>query len=123
MKGSADIKSGALMSKSKKTQSSKAISSRLSKKNEAELNQEKFSDLELEYEQNVMTIDRIYLVRVFPIFILFIGLFFIFTHVFFPNETNMTLYIGISVSIIGIIWKIIMMNVEKKRKEEFLFGK
>jgi hypothetical protein len=41
----------------------------------------------------------------------------------FNNETMMTLYIGMIVALSGLIWKIIMAKVEKKRKEQFLLTK
>jgi positive regulator of sigma E activity len=123
MKGTADFKSSALVNKSKKLQSKKSNVDRLFKKNEPDLAEEKFTDLELEYEQSVMSSDRIYLVRVFPLFILFIGLFLIFVDMIFDNQTHLTLYIGIFVTLCGLAWKLIMYKIEKKRKQDFLFGK
>ena len=115
--------SSALMDKSKKLESKKSKSDRLRKKKEGDPINENFSDLELEYEQTVMSTDRVYLVRVFPLFLILIGLFMILVYVFFTYEYSITLYLGIFVTICGIIWKLIMANVEKKRKKEFLFSK
>jgi hypothetical protein len=123
MKGNLDIKSSALFNKSKKLESKKNFSNKIDKISEQDEALEKYNELELEYEQNLVSTDRIYLVRVFPIFILFIGLFFIFIYIFFHFDTKMPLYIGIFVALSGITWKMIMASVEKKRKQKFLFGK
>jgi positive regulator of sigma E activity len=123
MKGNPNIGSDALINKSKNLQSKKGFSSKIDKMNEEDLARQKYEELELEYEQSVISSDRIYLIKVFPIFILFIGLFLIFIHMLFNNETMMTLYIGMIVALSGLIWKIIMAKVEKKRKEQFLLTK
>jgi hypothetical protein len=123
MKGNLDLKSSALFNKSQKLQDKKSTSDRVDKMSAEDEALEKYNELELEYEQNLVSTDRIYLVRVFPIFILSIGLFLILIYVFLNFDTIMPFYIGLFVALSGIIWKLIMMQVEKKRKEKFLFGK
>jgi hypothetical protein len=60
MKGNPNIGSDALINKSKNLQSKKGFSSKIDKMNEEDLARQKYEELELEYEQSVISSDRIY---------------------------------------------------------------
>lgn len=115
-----DKKSPSLFNKSQKLEKKKDNYDRLSKRKEED-QRSIFGDgnASFDAEQIILSAENVYLTKVFPLFLIFIGVFLIIISYLIDVDSKVPFFLGLSVTLSAIVWHLLVLHKRNKERKKF----